>query len=61
MSSSQRAARRSQEPVRVAPPEHVVPTRPLEVYVLGETDFQEAVAASVSFREQLRRVYFLRH
>jgi putative ABC transport system ATP-binding protein len=39
----------------------VVPTQPLEVYVLGETDFHEAIVASASFREQLRRVYFLRH
>ena len=34
---------------------------PLETYVLGEADFQAAIAASASFREQLRRVYFMRH
>jgi putative ABC transport system ATP-binding protein len=39
----------------------VVATRPLEAYVLGEEDFRAAIEASVSFREQLRRVYFLRH
>jgi putative ABC transport system ATP-binding protein len=39
----------------------VVATQPLEAYVLGEADFHEAIAASTSFREQLRRVYFLRH
>ncbi len=40
---------------------NVVATQPLEAYVLGEADFQDALGASVSFREQLRRVYFLRH
>ena len=39
----------------------VVATHPLETYVLGEADFHEAIAASDSFREQLRRVYFMRH
>ncbi|HTV91026.1 MAG TPA: ATP-binding cassette domain-containing protein [Stellaceae bacterium] len=39
----------------------VVAMHPLEAYVLGEEDFHAAIAASVSFREQLRRVYFLRH
>jgi len=40
---------------------NVVATQPLEAYVLGEADFKEAIDASASFREQLRRVYFLRH
>jgi putative ABC transport system ATP-binding protein len=39
----------------------VVASRPLETYVLGEQDFQNAINASESFRDQLRRVYFLRH
>jgi putative ABC transport system ATP-binding protein len=39
----------------------VVATQPLEAYVLGEGDFNAAVGASASFRDQLRRVYFLRH
>jgi len=34
---------------------------PLEPYVLGEGDFRTAIEASASFREQLRRVYFMRH
>ena len=33
----------------------------LETYVLGEAEFQTAIAASASFRDQLRRVYFMRH
>ena len=40
---------------------NVVATQPLEAYVLGEADFKDAIGASASFREQLRRVYFLRH
>jgi putative ABC transport system ATP-binding protein len=39
----------------------VVAARPLETYVLGEADFHSAISASDSFRDQLRRVYFLRH
>ena len=39
----------------------VVASRPLEAYVLGEQDFHAAISASDSFRDQLRRVYFLRH
>jgi putative ABC transport system ATP-binding protein len=39
----------------------VIATKPLETYVLGEADFQAAIGASEGFREQLRRVYFLRH
>jgi putative ABC transport system ATP-binding protein len=39
----------------------VVAARPLETYVLGEQDFNAAISASASFRDQLRRVYFLRH
>jgi len=39
----------------------VVATDPLETYVLGEDDFRAAMDKSESFRDQLRRVYFLRH
>lgn len=39
----------------------VIATNPLEAYVLGEADFHAAIGASASFRDQLRRVYFLRH
>jgi putative ABC transport system ATP-binding protein len=39
----------------------VVAAEPLETYVLDEADFHAAIDASTSFREQLRRVYFLRH
>jgi putative ABC transport system ATP-binding protein len=39
----------------------VVATDPLETYVLGEPDFRSAMDKSESFRDQLRRVYFLRH
>jgi putative ABC transport system ATP-binding protein len=39
----------------------VIATNPLETYVLGESDFRAAIDASASFRDQLRRVYFLRH
>ena len=33
----------------------------LETYVLGKTEFRAAIEASRSFRDQLYRVYFLRH
>jgi putative ABC transport system ATP-binding protein len=33
----------------------------LDCYALGKTDFQAALSASQSFRDQLYRVYFLRH
>jgi putative ABC transport system ATP-binding protein len=33
----------------------------LDTYVLGKADFRAAIEASVSFRDQLYRVYFLRH
>ena len=39
----------------------VLATGPLETYVLGENEFRSAIDASASFRDQLRRVYFLRH
>jgi CRP-like cAMP-binding protein len=39
----------------------VVAADALETYVLGEADFRAAIDASASFRDQLRRVYFLRH
>jgi putative ABC transport system ATP-binding protein len=38
----------------------VIAAHPLETYVLGGADFHAAIEASASFREQLRRVYFLR-
>jgi len=39
----------------------VLATGPLETYVLGENEFRSAIDASASFRDQLRRVYFMRH
>ena len=39
----------------------VVANDDLDTYVLGKPDFRAAIAASVSFRDQLYRVYFLRH
>ena len=39
----------------------VVAALPLEAYVLGEDQFHAAIDQSASFRDQLRRVYFLRH
>jgi putative ABC transport system ATP-binding protein len=39
----------------------VIATDPLETYVLGEQEFHAAIEASASFRDQLRRVYFMRH
>jgi len=39
----------------------VVAADALETYVLGEDEFRAAIDASVSFRDQLRRVYFMRH
>jgi putative ABC transport system ATP-binding protein len=33
----------------------------VDSYVLGKTDFQTAIATSQSFRDQLYRVYFMRH
>jgi putative ABC transport system ATP-binding protein len=35
--------------------------QPVDTYVLGAEDFNAAINASASFREQLRRVYFQRH
>jgi putative ABC transport system ATP-binding protein len=40
---------------------NVIATRPVDTYVLGKSDFDAAIQASASFREQLRRVYFARH
>jgi putative ABC transport system ATP-binding protein len=40
---------------------NVVAVRPVDTYVLGKDDFDAAIQASTSFREQLRRVYFARH
>ena len=39
----------------------VVAEGEVDTYVLGKTDFQAALAASQSFRDQLYRVYFMRH
>ena len=39
----------------------VVANDNLETYVLGKTEFRAAVEASRSFRDQLYRIYFLRH
>jgi putative ABC transport system ATP-binding protein len=38
----------------------VVAQNAVETYVLGKTDFEAALAASQSFRDQLYRTYFLR-
>jgi putative ABC transport system ATP-binding protein len=39
----------------------VTAKRPSDTYVLDKPDFDEAIEASQSFRDQLRRVYFQRH
>jgi putative ABC transport system ATP-binding protein len=39
----------------------VVANDNLDTYVLGKADFRTAIEASRSFRDQLYRVYFLRH
>jgi putative ABC transport system ATP-binding protein len=39
----------------------VVAEKAVDTYVLGKTDFEAALAASQSFRDQLYRTYFLRH
>jgi putative ABC transport system ATP-binding protein len=39
----------------------VVAEGDVDTYVLGKTDFETALASSRSFREQLHRVYFMRH
>ncbi len=39
----------------------VVASEDLDTYVLGKSDFRAAIEASASFREQLYRIYFLRH
>ena len=39
----------------------VVAEGEVDTYVLGKTDFETALAASRSFRDQLHRVYFTRH
>jgi putative ABC transport system ATP-binding protein len=38
----------------------VIAQKPVDTYVLGKTDFEAALAASQSFRDQLYRTYFLR-
>jgi putative ABC transport system ATP-binding protein len=39
----------------------VVAVDEVDTYVLGKTDFEAAIATSPSFRDQLYRVYFMRH
>ena len=39
----------------------VVAEGEVDAYVLGKTDFETALASSRSFRDQLHRVYFMRH
>ena len=39
----------------------VVASDDLDTYVLGKTEFRAAIEASRSFRDQLYRVYFVRH
>ena len=39
----------------------VVAQSAIDAYVLGKTDFEAALATSQSFRDQLYRVYFMRH
>ncbi|MGH7045346.1 MAG: ATP-binding cassette domain-containing protein [Stellaceae bacterium] len=39
----------------------VLATEPLDTFILGKSDFQSAIEASASFRDQLYRVYFVRH
>jgi putative ABC transport system ATP-binding protein len=39
----------------------VVAESEVDAYVLGKSDFEAALAASQSFRDQLYRVYFMRH
>ena len=39
----------------------VVAEGAVDAYALGKTDFQTALATSQSFRDQLHRVYFMRH
>jgi putative ABC transport system ATP-binding protein len=39
----------------------VVAMSEVDTYVLGKTDFESALATSQTFRDQLYRVYFMRH
>jgi len=39
----------------------VVAVTDVDAFVLGKTDFQNALATSQSFRDQLYRIYFMRH
>jgi putative ABC transport system ATP-binding protein len=39
----------------------VVAEGEVDTYVLGKTDFETALATSQSFRDQLYRIYFMRH
>jgi putative ABC transport system ATP-binding protein len=39
----------------------IVAADEVDTYVLGKTDFEAALATSQSFRDQLYRVYFMRH
>ncbi|HJU17095.1 MAG TPA: ATP-binding cassette domain-containing protein [Stellaceae bacterium] len=40
---------------------NVVAAEPLETYVLASQDFRAAIDQSASFRDQLYRIYFVRH
>jgi putative ABC transport system ATP-binding protein len=39
----------------------ILAAEPLDAFVLGKADFRSAIDASASFRDQLYRVYFVRH
>jgi putative ABC transport system ATP-binding protein len=39
----------------------VIAVKPVDAYILNKPEFEAAMEASHSFREQLRRVYFQRH
>jgi len=39
----------------------VIAAKPVDAYILNKPEFEAAMEASHSFREQLRRVYFQRH
>ena len=39
----------------------VVAQNAVDTFVLGKADFEAALSASQSFRDQLYRIYFIRH
>ncbi len=45
----------------VPPNATVVAQNRVDTYVLGKPDFEAALATSQSFRDQLYRIYFMRH